>query len=130
MASKRQIEANRKNARRSTGPRTDAGKARASRNARRHGLSRSELEDDESLDGLAATIMMSLADQPYAPVARDIAHSLLRLSYIRQIRLEILAALLERPGSKQLKRLGGLERFERSARNVQRRAFKRLLHGS
>lgn len=128
MASKRQIEANRKNAKQSTGPRTDAGKARASRNARRHGLSRSKLEDDESLDGLAATIMASLADQPHAPVARDIAQFLLRLSFIRQIRLEILAALLERPGSKQLKRLAGLERFERSARNVQRRAFKRLLH--
>lgn len=39
MASDRQIAANRRNARRSTGPRSSAGKSRASRNSYRHGLS-------------------------------------------------------------------------------------------
>ncbi len=39
MATKRQIEANRRNARRSTGPRTEAGKDASKRNAARHGLS-------------------------------------------------------------------------------------------
>jgi hypothetical protein len=38
MTSLRQIEANRRNARKSTGPRTEAGKERARRNAIRHGL--------------------------------------------------------------------------------------------
>lgn len=38
MATQRQISANRKNAERSTGPSTDAGKAASSRNALRHGL--------------------------------------------------------------------------------------------
>ena len=38
MATEAQIEANRRNAEKSTGPRTDAGKARVSRNATRHGL--------------------------------------------------------------------------------------------
>jgi hypothetical protein len=38
MATKRQIAANRKNARRSTGPRTDAGKERSSMNSTKHGL--------------------------------------------------------------------------------------------
>jgi hypothetical protein len=38
MASTAQIEANRSNARKSTGPRTDAGKAASSRNALKHGL--------------------------------------------------------------------------------------------
>ena len=38
MTSRRKIEANRRNAARSTGPRTTLGKARASRNALRHGL--------------------------------------------------------------------------------------------
>ena len=38
MASERQIAANRRNARKSTGPRLGAGKNRASRNAYRHGL--------------------------------------------------------------------------------------------
>src|SRR5262249_5308096 len=39
MASERQIAANRRNARKSTGPRSGAGRKRASRNAYRHGLS-------------------------------------------------------------------------------------------
>jgi hypothetical protein len=39
MASARQIAANRKNTLKSTGPRTNAGKQRAAKNARRHGLS-------------------------------------------------------------------------------------------
>ncbi len=38
MATEAQIEANRMNAQKSTGPRTDAGKARVRRNAARHGL--------------------------------------------------------------------------------------------
>lgn len=41
MASKRQIEANQANAKRSTGPRTVAGKAASSQNARRHSLTSS-----------------------------------------------------------------------------------------
>ena len=38
MASERQIAANRRNARKSAGPRSGAGRKRASRNAYRHGL--------------------------------------------------------------------------------------------
>jgi hypothetical protein len=39
MSSEKQIEANRRNAQKSKGPRTAAGKARASRNSRKHALS-------------------------------------------------------------------------------------------
>ena len=41
MASEGQIAANRRNARKSTGPRSGAGKKRASHNAHRHGLTSS-----------------------------------------------------------------------------------------
>ncbi len=40
MATEKQIAANRTNAKRSTGPKTAAGRAKSSRNAYRHGLSR------------------------------------------------------------------------------------------
>lgn len=52
MASKRQIEANRANAKRSTGPRTAAGKAMSSQNARRHSLAsarKAMSENDERI---------------------------------------------------------------------------------
>src|SRR6516225_11504299 len=40
MASEKQLRANRENAKRSTGPKTAAGRLTSSRNALRHGLSR------------------------------------------------------------------------------------------
>ncbi len=40
MASQRQIDANRRNAQRSTGPKTQAGRERSRLNALKHGLSR------------------------------------------------------------------------------------------
>ncbi len=56
MATKRQIEAKRRNARRSTGPRTEVGKVRASRNALRHGLTSRQVvladEDGEAYEEL------------------------------------------------------------------------------
>ena len=45
MASERQITANRRNARNSTGPHSGAGKKRGSRNAYRHGLTLSKASD-------------------------------------------------------------------------------------
>src|SRR5260370_18378538 len=52
MASEAQVAANRRNAGRSTGPRTEAGKAAVSRNALRHGLTAEQvvLFDEEAED--------------------------------------------------------------------------------
>ena len=48
MTSERQIVANRANAQASTGPKTDAGKARSSRNALKHGATAKYLLPGES----------------------------------------------------------------------------------
>src|SRR5215813_2773023 len=60
MTSYRQIEANRRNALKSTGPKTEAGKQASRRNAVRHGLTAetviSALEDAEDYEALEAAI--------------------------------------------------------------------------
>ena len=61
MTSLRQLEANRENARRSTGPRTDEGKLESPRNALRHGLTAETvieiLEDPEDYKGFEANVI-------------------------------------------------------------------------
>ena len=61
MTSYRQIEANRRNALRSTGPRTEAGKLQSRRNAVRHGLMAEtvigSLEDAEDYSAFEAAII-------------------------------------------------------------------------
>src|SRR5262249_4533387 len=60
MTSYRQIEANRRNALKSTGPRTEAGKQQSRRNALRHGLTAetviSAMEDAEDYKAFEAAI--------------------------------------------------------------------------
>ena len=65
MATKRQIAANRRNARRSTGPKTAAGKAASSANALRHGLSAARAvvlpdEDGEAYERLRQGVLADL----------------------------------------------------------------------
>jgi hypothetical protein len=56
--------ANRRNARRSTGPRTAAGKARAARNARRHGLTVSPVTDPAFMREAAALARAIMGTDP------------------------------------------------------------------
>ncbi len=126
MASKRQIEANRTNAKRSTGPKTIVGKARSSRNARRHGLSRWQPEDTAGSEAIANAIRAELGDPSGQPAAQALAQVRLRLSNIRDARRRLLEALMECPEHKQVKRLAGLECYEKAARAAQRRSLKCL----
>ena len=73
-ASERQMAANRGNGRRSTGPRSAAGKKRASRNSLRHGLSAlipSRTQRTEYIDRLARKIAGDKTD----PVTLECAHA-------------------------------------------------------
>jgi hypothetical protein len=64
MATDAQTEANRKNAQKSTGPRTEAGKSRASRNATRHNLCGHVpfTSDEERTEGDSEQFKLLLAD--------------------------------------------------------------------
>jgi hypothetical protein len=89
MTSSRQRDANRRNAKRSTGPRTVAGKAAVRLNARRHGLAvplRSEPGADKEIERLADAIAGARSD--LMDLARRIAEADLELRRIRQARLE------------------------------------------
>jgi hypothetical protein len=95
MASERQIAANRRNARRSTGPRSGAGKTRASRNAYRHGLTlniTSTAEYAKQLETLVRKIAGGTKDPVKLERARAIAQADLELARVRRAKV----ALIER----------------------------------
>jgi hypothetical protein len=95
MASERQIAANRRNSRKSTGPRSGAGKTRASRNAYRHGLTlsiTSTAEYAKQLETLARKIAGDTKDAVKLERARAIAQAELELARVRRAKV----ALIER----------------------------------
>jgi hypothetical protein len=94
MPSERQIEANRRNARSSTGPRSDSGKKRASQNAFRHGLTKriSSAAFDHAVETLARQIAGDTENKITIELARDAAEAELELARVRQVKV----ALIER----------------------------------
>jgi hypothetical protein len=93
MASERQIAANRRNARKSTGPRSGAGKKRAGRNAYRHGLSLSITSGAavaQQLDQLAHKIAGGAQDAISLDLARTAAEAVLDLARIRQTKIAMI----------------------------------------
>jgi hypothetical protein len=94
MASERQIAANRRNARNSTGPRSTSGRKRASQNAFRHGLTKriSSAEFDRQAEMLARQIVGDSEDKITIELARDAAEAVLELARVRRVKV----ALIER----------------------------------
>ena len=93
MASERQIAANRRNARKSTGPRSGAGKKRASRNAYRHGLAlniTSTAVFAKQLDKLVGQITGETEDAMELERARAIAQAELDLARVRQAKVALI----------------------------------------
>jgi len=79
MTTEKQIRANRRNAKKSTGPKTRKGKARSSQNAVTHGLSAESVllpgEDPEEYARYAEE--MRAAFQPQGPVEKDLVEKLI-----------------------------------------------------
>ncbi|AWN41151.1 hypothetical protein DK389_12230 [Methylobacterium durans] len=97
MTSPAQTAANRENARKSTGPRTRAGKDRASRNAFRHGLAVDLSADPRwglQVEEVARAIAGPRAGEgPALAAARLVAEAQLHLVRIRSIRAGLLSEL-------------------------------------
>ncbi|WP_406857189.1 hypothetical protein ABEG18_06040 [Alsobacter sp. KACC 23698] len=80
MTSERQIAANRRNAQKSTGPRSAAGKMRSRLNARRHGLTAvlPEPADRALLGEIERVLQAETGAQPGAALPRAAAAAILR----------------------------------------------------
>ena len=123
MATEKQVAANRANALRSKGPKTLAGKRRASRNAFRHGLSTPQPLGPISSNIVAEIIGLLDGDvvsaKPQAVAAFAIAYAeLLRIREVRSSNDVILARI----DVSQLWRIASLDRYERRALTKRRRA--------
>ena len=98
MATRKQIRANRRNARKSTGPRSDAGKAASSANALSHGLTAARTvvlpeEEPEEFERLRQGVIADLAPAGalQEALAQRIAALLWRLDRIARLEAELFA---------------------------------------
>lgn len=127
MATEKQIAANRANAKRSTGPRTVAGKLRSSRNALRHGLSlpmQHDLKSIQIVSALAQSVSAKTEDEASAALAFAFAQS--NLLRIGKVRSEMMSDITYCTDVETLHRLSALDRYERYAATKRRRALQGL----
>jgi hypothetical protein len=99
MTSDRQIEANRRNALNSTGPRTDAGKGQSRRNAVRHGLTAETVVDvlEDPEDYKAFEIAVASGFDAQTAVERELALRLASLLWRLRRATAIDTGLLQIP---------------------------------
>ena len=125
VTSARKIEANRRNARDSTGPRTGAGKARAAQNARRHGLNLPARYDPTraaEIVALARAIAGADAEAERLEIASRIAAAQIDVERARRARLDLYPqALRERDA---IARLAAIDRYEGRALSLRKRAMR------
>jgi hypothetical protein len=114
MVSALQLRANRANARRSTGPKSRAGKALAARNAYRHGLTRSLwvvphlAADAEAL----AEVLAPAANAERKSLARQAAAAHIDLDRIRRARHRLIVQEFPNPDPLPRTKAGRIEHFE------------------
>jgi hypothetical protein len=127
MTTEKKIAANRWNAKRSTGPRTRSGQAKASRNALRHGLAVS-IASDPALSGEVERLarMIGGDDIERLPCARIAAEAKIELLRIRRAKTQYLEESRAFGGSNDIQAVAagllGLIKIDR----YERRAFSRL----
>jgi hypothetical protein len=130
MATEKQIAANRANAKRSTGPKSRAGKTVSSRNAYRHGLSSpSPLDADllAKIHTIANALVGEGASEEHLKTAAAFVQAQLELLRIRSTRIGMMETLeCGFNNVAGLRRLAALDRYERYSLTNRRRASNKL----
>jgi hypothetical protein len=131
MTSERKIAANRKNAKKSTGPRSEAGRAASRQNARRHGLATGIGSDPAFRDDIEILAkLLAGGRENIGEFAREAAEAHLDLTRIRRIRAELYARMrfFDAASTEDLMALAEqfarLERYERRAFSRRKRALR------
>ena len=135
MTPDRKIESNRKNAQKSTGPRSEAGQRRSRRNALRHGLSvaiGSDPSFSDDIRRLAGVLAQGRNGQNIGEFAHQAAEAEIDLLRIRKLRALRFKAVLGNPEtrlddhSEFNEELAKLERYERRAFSRRKRAIRAM----
>jgi len=134
MASEKQIAANRMNAQKSSGPRSAAGKARARRNAIRHGLAVNFAKDPLAANAIEAMTKLLLQRGQSEQVARLVAAAEYSTNAVNAVRSKTAERLRDAteeglsgsPFKAALAKLRLLERYERKAVLLKKRALRYL----
>jgi hypothetical protein len=135
MSSDRQIAANQNNAKKSTGPRSKAGREASRRNARRHGLAIDIGADPAfraDIEKLAKALSRSGAQKvsQYSRLAAEAQHDLIRIRKIRASLFETLYFFADTAVPDRLvelnENLTKLERYERRALSRRKRALRAM----
>jgi hypothetical protein len=134
LTSTRKLEADKRNASRSTGPRTPGGKLRSRHNARRHGLATPVENDSEAaarIESLAAILADGSNDFERTEQSRAVAGCHFDLRRIRAARHDIFFTMgdLENLDRNELEAalqtIEKISRYERRALSKRKRALRK-----
>lgn len=138
MPSDRKIDANRQNAKNSTGPRSEEGRRKIRRNAFRHGLAIDVAFDPyfhRAIEAMAKTIVSTCAQGTTIAFARHLAEAEVDLIRIRKVRTALFNAHYEKLDVQPHDyieldgNLAKLERYERRAFSRRKRALRAISPG-
>jgi hypothetical protein len=134
MASEKQISANRANALKGRGPCSAGGKARASRNATRHGLAANIWKQASAVRSVEQLTQLFRAGGYSEQKARLAAVAEYQTKSIRNVRSRMGEQIFEAVDgrgpeetlAKNLRRLQGIDRYEKRIASLKKRVFQKM----